>query len=241
MTLIAESAGRTHVGLVRQRNEDALYVGTALFAVADGLGGHVAGDIASGIVIEALRPYDGTVGPLELPTVLGRVVSSANDAVRGRVAEEPELATMGSTLVALMWSDTSACLANLGDSRAYLLRRTADGAAVMAQVTEDHTFGHLLADAGAVRHLPRRLARWVDGRPGGRSADITAHQLRPGDRWLLCSDGLSSYVAHDAIRETLSSVEVPGDVADRLIELALEAGGRDNITVIVIDFADANS
>src|SRR5690242_12431609 len=104
MTIRVEAAGRTHVGLVRARNEDRLYVGTSLFAVADGLGGHVAGDIASATVIEALQPYDHPVEPADAPAALGRAVSACNQALRRRIEAEPQLTGMGSTLVALLCS-----------------------------------------------------------------------------------------------------------------------------------------
>ena len=232
---ISAYAGTSDTGRKRRRNEDSLYAGSALFAVADGLGGHAAGDVASAVTIEALRPYDKRVSPAELPTILGRAVAAANDAIRHRIAAEPALMTKGSTLVALMWSETTACLGNLGDSRAYLLRRPAG----MRQLTEDHNFAHLVAEADAVRDLPERLARWVDGRPGGRSPDIAIHRLHAGDRWLLCSDGLSSYVSREAIEEALDSAGNANEAADLLVELALAAGAPDNVTVVVVDFADA--
>src|SRR5437762_1941730 len=115
LTLGVDVTGRTHVGLVRRRNEDSLYVGRSLFAVADGLGGHPAGDIASATVIDALRPHDHLVEPAELPAVLGRAVSTANQALQQRIATDPTLAGMGSTLVAMLCSSTAAVLANVGD------------------------------------------------------------------------------------------------------------------------------
>src|SRR5262249_44451996 len=121
-TVNVDVTGRTDVGLVRRRNEDAIYTGRSLFAVADGLGGHPAGDIASATVIEALQPHDRLVDPSELSSVLGRAVMDANEALRRRIGTEPELAGMAATLVAMLWSGPTAIVANLGDSRAYLLR-----------------------------------------------------------------------------------------------------------------------
>src|SRR5258705_337337 len=121
MAITVEAAARTHIGLVRKRNEDALYAGQSLFAVADGLGGHVAGDIASNAVIEALRTIDHHVDPAGLPNTLGQAVHRANGALARRIKDAPELAGMGTTLVAMLWSETKAVLANVGDSRAYLL------------------------------------------------------------------------------------------------------------------------
>ena len=196
------------------------------------MSGHVSGDIASAAVIDALQPYDEPVSPAELPRHLAHAVAAANRAMQRRISADRALAGMGTTLVMLAWSDTIACLANVGDSRAYLLHRGGG----LQQMTEDHTYAHLLADADAIQNLPERLFRWLDGRPGGRSPDITTRRIEPGDRWLLCSDGLSSFVPHEMIYEVLHSIPAPSKAVDRLVELALKAGGKDNITVVVIDF-----
>ncbi|GGM22396.1 PP2C family protein-serine/threonine phosphatase [Dactylosporangium sucinum] len=230
-TVTVAAAGRTHVGLVRRRNEDALHVGPYLVAVADGLGGHVAGDVASADAMKALHAYDRPVDSEALARALGTAVHSINEALRRRTAADPELAGMATTLVALLFSGSSAALANLGDSRAYVLRRPGD----LAQITEDHTYGHLVADSKSVPNLPERLSRFLDGRTDGRSPDITLWQFQPGDRFLLCSDGLSSYVPHAEIQNALTSSPTPHDAADRLVELGLAHGGHDNITVIVLD------
>lgn len=240
LTVSVEAAGRTHIGLVRRRNEDSLYIGRSLFAVADGLGGHVAGDIASAAVIEALRSHDRPVDPVDLSTALGRTVRQANEALRKRIEAEPKLAGMGSTLVAMLWSGTAAALANVGDSRAYLLRSASPGRHGTLQITEDHTYEHLVADAARVPNLPDRLSRWLDGRADGRSPDLTIRDLRPGDRFLLCSDGLSSFVPHDLLHDALNSSGGPDEAADRLITLAIDQGGPDNVTVIVIDIRAAS-
>lgn len=234
LTSTIEVVGRTHVGLVKRRNEDAWYAGRNLAVVADGLGGHVAGDVASRVVVEAARALDQAVAPNQLADVLGRAVAATNTALRNRIAAEPELAGMGTTLVALLWSGSAAALANLGDSRAYLHR---GGRTI--QITEDHTYGNLLAAADRVPTLPERLARFLDGRADGRSADITTHELRAGDRLLLCSDGLTAVVPHDMIHATLSTASGP-EAADHLISLAIDRGGPDNITVVVIDVREAN-
>jgi serine/threonine protein phosphatase PrpC len=232
--LTVRAAGRSHVGLVRRRNEDALYVGQSLFAVADGLGGHPAGDVASAVAIEALRPYDRPTESPELAATLGRAVRSANDALRQRIAADAQLAGMGTTLVALLCAGTRAALANIGDSRAYLLRGRGT-ASETVRITEDHTYGALVAGADAVPGLPDTLARWLDGRADGRSPDLTFWEVRPTDRFLLCSDGLSSYVPLDRINAVLASSPDPSEAVDRLVSLALDNGGPDNITVILID------
>ncbi|KXK60859.1 protein phosphatase [Micromonospora rosaria] len=234
MTLRVDAAGGSHLGLVRRRNEDAFHLGQNLLAVADGLGGHVAGDVASTTVIETVKQYDRVVEPAALTTTLGAAISAANTALRQRVEAEPDLAGMGTTLVALLHAGTSAALANVGDSRAYLLRgRAGDGET--SQITEDHVYRHLVADSADVPHLPEKLARFLDGRVDGRSPDITPLTLRPEDRLLLCSDGLSSYVPHRLLHDALSSAGTPQDAVDQLVTLALEHGGPDNVTVVVID------
>jgi protein phosphatase len=233
VTFHVQAAGRTHVGHVRPRNEDAFYLGRSLLAVADGLGGHVAGDVASTTVIDMLRAHDQAADPTALPDALGRAVSEANTALRQRITAAPDLAGMGTTLVAMLHSDATAVLANIGDSRAYRLRRARS--VPTAQITEDHTYGHLVADARRVPRLDARLARFLDGRPDGRSPDLTRLDLEPGDRFLLCSDGLSSFVPYELIDVALRTTEHPDEAVDRLMHQALEQGGHDNITVVVID------
>ncbi|RSN53332.1 serine/threonine-protein phosphatase [Actinomadura sp. WAC 06369] len=223
------------MGLVRKRNEDAFYLGTSLFAVADGLGGHVAGDIASNLAIDALKRHDHPVRPADLPTLLGRGVSDANEELRRKIHIDPGLAGMGTTLVAMLWSQTTAAVANVGDSRVYLLRGTE-----YQQITEDHTYGHLVAEAASDPRLSERITRFIDGRADGRSPDINLHALRPGDRFVLCSDGLSGVVPHEIVRETLISVRSSDEAADRLVDLAIEHGGPDNVTVLIVDVRAAD-
>jgi protein phosphatase len=227
---------------VRLRNEDTVYSGRSLFAVADGLGGHTSGDVASTTVIEILRAHDRQVDPADLPAVLGRAIHTANQALHRRIESEPELAGMGTTLVAMLWSQKTAILANMGDSRAYLLRdarSSASGASKMVQITEDHTYGNLMADANRVPHLAGRISRFLDGRADGRSPDLTSRELRSGDRFLLCTDGLSSAVPDELIQDALRASNDPEEAADHLVALAIDHGGPDNITVIVIDVRKA--
>jgi PPM family protein phosphatase len=233
--LTVQAAARSHTGLVRQRNEDSFYAGQYLFAVADGLGGHTAGDVASSTVIDSLRPYDRLVATANPADILGRAVYSANEALRHRIDAEPVLSGMGTTLVALLWSETVAVLASVGDSRAYRVRGSQEGIAQLTQITEDHNYGNLVADAPDIPNLPKRMSRFLDGRTDGRSPDLTIHELHPGDRFLLCSDGLSGVVPLEIISNTLVSHGDPQETADRLVLLAIDHGGPDNIAVIVID------
>lgn len=233
MTIAVNAAGRSHIGLVRQRNEDAFHVGAHLAAVADGLGGHVGGDVASAEAIKALRDFDREGEPGALPALLAKGVDAANAALRRRIATDPELRGMGTTLVALAWNRQEIALGHIGDSRAYRLR---DGR--LAQMTEDHSFDRLVAAAAKVPTLPERISRFIDGQPGGRPADITTHELRPGDRWLLCTDGLSSFVDHNRIRSILDAAVSAEEAAGRLVTQAIEAGGHDNVTVVIVDVRD---
>ncbi|TNH28814.1 serine/threonine-protein phosphatase [Micromonospora orduensis] len=229
------------MGLVRRRNEDAIHVGPFLIAIADGLGGHVAGDVASSTAIEAVRRYDQVVTPDALSVALGQAVDAANKALRQRTEAEPDLAGMGTTLVAMLKSGETVALANVGDSRAYLLRGTDPLHGQTTQITEDHLYKHLVADAADVPNLPDRLARFLDGRPDGRSPDITLLTLAPGDRILLCTDGLSSYVPHDQVHTTLANSVTPQEAVERLIASALAHGGPDNVTVAVIYVASRSN
>lgn len=237
----AEAASRTHIGLVRKRNEDSFYQGECLYAVADGLGGHVAGDIASITAINALKAHDHPTDAEELAVILGKAINEAGEALRRRIRDDSELAGMATTVVAMLRSGNIAVLANVGDSRAYLVRNTGTRQSTMVQISEDHTYEHLVADADKVPNLPEKLARFLDGRNDGRSPDLTTLQLHPGDRILLCSDGLSSYVPQELIRSAVDSPRSPAEVADRLVALALGHGGRDNVTVVVIDVREATA
>ncbi|MEU7840645.1 protein phosphatase 2C domain-containing protein [Micromonospora sp. NPDC049114] len=166
--------------------------------------------------------------------VLGRAVNAANDALGRRIKTEPELAGMGTTLVAMLISGTTAALANVGDSRAHLLHGQGPQRGQTTQITEDHVYGgRLVADAADVPNLPERLARFLDGRLDGRSPDITLLTLQSGDRFLLCSDGLSSYVPLGLIHVALAATPSPAEAVDRLITTAFDHGGPDNITVAV--------
>jgi serine/threonine protein phosphatase PrpC len=219
----------THVGLRKKRNEDSYLLGEHLIAIADGMGGYVSGDVASGTVIDAIRPFDRPTDPDQLAAALGRAVNAASLAMRQRIADDPQVSGMGTTLVAVMWSADRFALANIGDSRAYLLR-----SGVLTQLTDDHVYGRLVSSASRVPTLPERLSRFLDGRLDGRSPDLSPIDVRSGDRLLLCSDGLSSYVSHEAIRDVVATQEREQAV-ETLIQLTLEANAPDNVTVAVLD------
>jgi serine/threonine protein phosphatase PrpC len=221
----------TNTGLVRERNEDSAYVGRWLCAVADGMGGHAAGDVASATVISAIRSFDVAADPGRLTATLGSAVDAANRQLAAKAAADPGLAGMGSTLTAMLWSGTHVAIGHIGDSRAYRLRNQA-----LAQITEDHVVSNLVAAPMPAR-IGEYLVRFLDARPGW-SPDLTLRPVLPGDRYLICSDGLSSFVGPDAIRDALA---VRGDLAhaaDDLIQLAYAAGAPDNVTLIAVDIPD---
>jgi protein phosphatase len=225
-------AAVTSTGLVRKRNEDSAYAGHWLCVVADGMGGHSAGDIASATVIDAMRRFDvPTRGPEQITAILGNAVREANKRLTARIQAERDLANMGSTMTAMLWSGTSMVIAHIGDSRAYRLR-----AETLTQLTEDHVMSKLVASP-MPSEIGEYLVRFLDGRPGW-SPDLTPRETRPGDRYLLCSDGLSSVVSPDVIRDVLASIDDVDQAAEVLVQLTHEAGAPDNVTVIVIDLPD---
>jgi protein phosphatase len=216
-------------GLVRKNNEDAGYAGRWLAAVADGLGGHVAGELASATVIRAIRAYDvEALTPVLLDT-MSHAVRAASEELHRLVDEDPRLTGMVTTLTAMLWSGDHAALCQIGDSRAYLLREGR-----LRQITEDHIMGKLVAGAGQLAPV---LTRYLDGRLD-RSPDLALRELRRGDRYLLCSDGLTNATERGSIREVLAGVGGADAAAEGLIGLANANGGPDNITVAIIDVGD---
>ncbi len=229
MTVLTTWAAGSSTGQVRQLNEDAAYAGRWLYAVADGMGGHVAGEIASAAAITALAAYDAPADPARLIEILGTAVSDANAAIRRRTESDPALRSMGTTLTAMLWSGHAYALAHIGDSRAYLLR-----GGQLRQLTEDHALRNLVAGTRTSPLLAPIMSRYLDGRPE-RSPDLALREALPGDRYLMCSDGLSSVVPDDAVRGVLESGDDLPRIIERLTGLADSGGGPDNITAIVID------
>jgi PPM family protein phosphatase len=228
--LTLRAAAASEAGPVRPDNEDSAYSGRWLFAVADGMGGHAAGEVASAAVIESLRAHDGAVAPASLIRVLGDAVVEANAEVARRAAENSARFGMGTTLTAMLWSGDRVALVHIGDSRAFRLR---DGQ--LRQLTEDHVLGNLVSNAGPLAPV---LSRYLDGRPD-RSPDLGLRDLRAGDRYLLCSDGLSPVVSTTAIAAVLAAAPDSAEAVRQLVALAEKAGGPDNISAIVIDVGAA--
>ena len=228
-------AVKTDVGLRRTGNEDAAYAGPRLLAVADGLGGHAGGEVASATVIDALRPLDTEVPAGDVLTALDDAVRRASSALGDIVEADPALRGLGTTLTALLWSGSQLGLVHIGDSRAYLVR---DGE--VFQITHDHTMVQLLVDEGRITteevatHPQRSLLLRALG-DFTSEPDLQLREARPGDRYLLCSDGLHGVADADAIGRVLLTVADPDQAAADLVALAIANGGPDNITVIIAD------
>ncbi|KSW29072.1 Stp1/IreP family PP2C-type Ser/Thr phosphatase [Cellulomonas sp. B6] len=241
MTVALRYAARSDVGLVRSDNQDSAYAGPHLLVVADGMGGHAGGDVASSVAVAALAPLDGeSHGPDDALDQLETALDDARSEIIARSDAEPDLAGMGTTVTAILRAGNKLAMVHLGDSRGYLFR---DG--TLTQVTTDHTFVQHLVDTGRItpeeaEHHPQRsvVMRVLGDFDADVTADLSVREARPGDRWLLCSDGLSGYVSAETIAETLADIPDLDACADRLVQLALRAGGPDNVTVVLADVVE---
>jgi PPM family protein phosphatase len=240
MTLALRYAVRSDVGLLREGNEDSAYVGPRLLAVADGMGGHAAGEVASAVAISVLTDLDEDLPPGDLLDALAEAVTRANHILHDMVAADPSVGGMGTTLTAMLWSGTRVALCHIGDSRAYLL-----SGGELKQITHDHTLVQSLVDDGrispdeAATHPQRSLLlRALDG-SNDVEPDLSIREAQVGDRYLLCSDGLSGVVSEQALHRTLATVAEPDDAVRQLVDLALKGGGPDNVTCIVADVVDS--
>jgi protein phosphatase len=239
MTLALRYAVRSDVGLLREGNEDSAYAGPHLLALADGMGGHAAGEVASAVAISALMGLDDDVPGLDMLGALADAVAKANAQLHDMSAADASVEGMGTTLTAMLWSLPRVALCHIGDSRAYMLR---DGE--LYQITRDHTLVQSLLDEGrisqdeAATHPQRSLIlRALDSRTGAEP-DLSLREALPGDRYLLCSDGLSDVVTEETLHRTLLAIHDPDEAVVQLVELANRAGGPDNITCIVADVLD---
>ncbi|EEP72603.1 serine/threonine phosphatase [Micromonospora sp. ATCC 39149] len=238
MTLTLRYAAHSDRGLIRDGNQDSVYAGPRLLAVADGMGGMAAGDVASNIVIGAMAPLDEDVPGDALVDALRSAVGTANQQLRDTVDANPQLEGMGTTLTATLFSGTKLGMVHIGDSRAYLLRN-----GEFAQITKDDTYVQMLVDEGRISaeeasSHPQRslLTRALDGRD--IDPEYSVRQVLPGDRYLICSDGLSGVVSAETIADTMREYADPQQCVERLVQLALRGGGPDNITVIIADATD---
>lgn len=236
MSLVLRYSARSDVGLVRKGNEDSGYAGPHLLIVADGMGGHAAGELASATAVATLAELeDSRPSADDVLPHLTSAVMAAGASIGQVVQDNPEFAGMGTTVTALYWQGERLAIVHVGDSRAYLLRDDE-----LTQITHDHTYVQTLVDAGRITSdeaavHPRRslLMRAIDGvQPV--EADLSVREARVGDRYLLCSDGLSGVVSDEEIAAILAEGEPTGTVI-ALVELALARGAPDNVTVVVAD------
>jgi serine/threonine protein phosphatase PrpC len=238
VTKAGDSAAISHVGKIRSNNQDSGYAGTHLFVVADGMGGHAGGDVASAIALKRIMQADADfTSAQDAEAALQTAISSANAELAEAVFEHPELGGMGTTVDAIVAVGDEVAIAHIGDSRIYLLR---DGE--LSQITTDHTFVQRLVDSGRIteeeamvhprRSVLMRVLGDVDSNP---EIDTMVMRTHPGDRWLLCSDGLSGVVDKDAIQVTLAQDLPARQVGEQLIRKALDGGAPDNVTVVIFD------
>ena len=228
-------AARSDVGSVREQNEDSGFATSYTLAVADGLGGHAGGEIASTIAVGALATVAPTGSPATVTSMLDAAVRLADDVIDATESGNAELTGMGTTLTAVALSGGVLLVCHIGDSRGYLLR---DGALI--PLTVDHTYIQSLIDAGRITqeqaaHHPQRsvVLRALGG--GSATADISVRDVRESDRVLLCSDGLSGVVPHEMLERVLNTYDDPTAAVEALVDLALLAGAPDNVTVVLGD------
>jgi serine/threonine protein phosphatase PrpC len=236
MAIAFRYAARSDVGRVRSKNDDSAYAGRHLAVVADGMGGHVGGDVASASAVMDLTSLDRPDHHGDGATVLADEIQNANQNLARLVLGNPRLGGMGTTVTALLADQDEIVVAHIGDSRAYRLRGDE-----FRQVTRDHTFVQRLIDEGRLRpeeaeshphkNVLMRVLGDVDASP-----EIEVETVRPeiGERWLLCSDGLNAVVRPETIESVLRSGDDLNQIVDTLVELTLDRGAPDNVTVVVV-------
>jgi PPM family protein phosphatase len=236
------AAGVSHPGLVRENNEDNFLIEPemGLFLLADGMGGHQAGEVASRVAIEAISGLlhkFSLRGRFTPNFLLPQITSAVHKSIRKYALRDEHLVGMGTTLVAAWWPqiENKLWLLHVGDSRAYLLRNQ-----TLKLLTEDHTYynewrrsGQLTDDVS--EWMPRNILTQALGYSNEIFPDISSVDLVSGDRLLLCSDGLTDLITEDEILDILSSEESPAEICECLVDAALSQGGRDNITVLILD------
>lgn len=243
MVFEGSSAAISHTGKVRSNNQDSGYSGANLFVVADGMGGHAGGDVASSIAIARLEGLDRVFASTDdaQAELQAAATTAAADLVRAS-KDRPELAGLGTTLSAIIMVDDHAVVGHIGDSRIYLFRDDA-----LTQITTDHTFVQRLVDSGRItpeeaRYHPRRsvLMRVLSDMDIDPELDMFVMPTLPGDRWLLCSDGLSGVVDEAHIGKAMRLGLAPGRTADSLLKQALDGGAPDNVTIVLVDVGGAH-
>ncbi len=237
------SAAVSHVGRIRANNQDSGYAGAHLFLVADGMGGHAGGDVASAIAAKRIAEADAEYpSARDAEFALQQAMIAANAMLAEAVFEHSELTGMGTTVSGILRVGHQLALAHIGDSRVYRFR---DGE--LTQITADHTFVQRLVDSGRItpeeaavhprRSVLMRVLGDVDAAP---EIDTAIFDTKPGDRWMLCSDGLSSYVTDEKMQSILATVRTAQGAADRLVKESLDHGAPDNVTVVLVDIDDSD-
>lgn len=240
MTLHLRYAAKSDVGMVRKDNEDSGFAGRTLLAVADGMGGHAAGELASSTAIATLAELDSEeLTGEDVLTALDDAIVTSAERIAQFVQADPSRAGMGTTVTAIAWRSGRIAVIHVGDSRAYLMRE-----GTLSQITRDHTYVQSLVDAGRItaeearRHPKRNLMlRAIDGNQIPER-DLSIREALAGDRYLLCSDGLCGVVEDAELARVLREVPDPTAAVTELVDLALEAGAPDNVTAVVADVID---
>ncbi|MFJ4285540.1 PP2C family protein-serine/threonine phosphatase [Paenarthrobacter nicotinovorans] len=237
--LIMRYAARSDVGRIRSKNDDSAYVGRHLAVVADGMGGHAGGDVASASTVLDMIHLDHDDYPDGADTVLADEIQTANSLLSELVHQNPKLSGMGTTVTALLLEDRKLHFAHIGDSRAYRLRNKK-----FEQISIDHTFVQRLIDEGRLRpeeaethphkNVLMRVLGDVDASP---ELDLDVLDVEAGERWLLCSDGLN-YVAGHVVERVVRETKDLRECAEILVDLTLEAGAPDNVTVVMLEIAE---
>ena len=244
MTVKTISAAQSNIGRVRHSNQDSGYSGYQLHFVADGMGGHAGGDIASAMVSQKVAPVDGVFpNPDAAAAAMRASLLEANRSLGQTVKSHHELAGLGTTFSGIVVNGDDVTIAHIGDSRVYLCRE-----GVTRQITKDHTFVQRLVDLGRItpeealvhprRSVLMRVLGDVEDEP---DIDTFSMKTQPGDRWLLCSDGLCGYVPEGLISMILSGPIPADEAADLLVQETLEYGAPDNVTVVVVDVVPASA
>ncbi|GGE58047.1 PP2C family protein-serine/threonine phosphatase [Nesterenkonia cremea] len=241
MALVFRFAARSDAGVVRSKNDDSGYAGRFFACVADGMGGHAGGDVASASTVLDLAHLD-TRGFAEPDTVLPDEIQTANAFLSKLVEANPKLAGMGTTITAILITEDRMQFAHIGDSRAYRLKKSR-----FRQVSKDHTFVQRLVDEGRLdpdqaeyhphKNVLMRVLGDVDASP---ELDITSFPVEAGERWLLCSDGLNAVVSDRLIEQKLRSTQSLESIVDDLVDLTIEGGAPDNVTVTCMEVVEAD-
>lgn len=238
------TAAGSHVGRIRVSNQDSGYAGTHLFMVADGMGGHAGGDVASSLATQAVTAVadERFESIAKAQQVLVDAIKNSAQELSDAVREHPDLQGMGTTVSAMIRHDDKVVVAHIGDSRIYLYRKNK-----LEQVTVDHTFvqklvetGRITAEEAAVHPRRNVLMRVLGDFDTNPEIDTVILETEPGDRWLLCSDGLCGYVTEDTMASIMKSTPDAGAATNRLIEAALDRGAPDNVTVVIAGVNETN-